>query len=242
MTLSPKRVDRKFASHHPEAQGDRYWSISVSDDGVGMDSETTSQVYDPFFTTKGKGVGTGLGLAMVYNIVKQHKGFVDIESKMGEGTKFIVYLPHYTDVREEMIKKELADVSQSGEGLIMVVDDEQILRQIAREILEEIGFEVVLAEDGEEAVSIYKKKHKEIRLVLLDMLMPKLSGNEVFIKMKKINPNISVILTSGFRKDKRVEQALNAGADGFIKKPYNFKRLSEMVFQVLKSKNKSLPN
>jgi DNA-binding NtrC family response regulator len=123
--------------------------------------------------------------------------------------------------------------------MVMVVDDEQILRQIAREILEEIGFNVILAEDGEEAVSIYRKEYERIRVVLLDMLMPKLSGNEVYSKMKKINPDVKVILTSGFRKDKRVEQALNAGADGFIKKPYNFKRLSEMIFQVLKGKSKS---
>lgn len=240
VSLSPKIVDRQFAFHHPEVQGDQYWSVSVSDEGVGMDNDITSQVYDPFFTTKGKGVGTGLGLAMVYNIIKQHKGFIDIESKPGEGTKFIVYLPQYTDIRKETVKRDLTIMSQSGEGLVMVVDDEQILRQIAREILEEIGFDVLLAEDGEEAVALYKKKHEQIRVVLLDMLMPKLSGNEVYVKMRKINPDVKVILTSGFRKDKRVEQALNAGADGFIKKPYNFKRLSEMVFQVLKDSTKSM--
>lgn len=239
VSLSPKIVDRQFAYRHPEVQGDQYWSISVSDEGVGMENDVVSQVFDPFFTTKDKGMGTGLGLAMVYNIIKQHKGFIDIESKTGEGTKFVIYLPQYTDVREEAVKHDFTTGAFSGEGMVMVVDDEQILRQIAREILEEIGFSVILAEDGEEAVAIYRKEYERIRVVLLDMLMPKLSGNEVYSKMKKINPDVKVILTSGFRKDKRVEQALNAGADGFIKKPYNFKRLSEMIFQVLKRKSKS---
>jgi signal transduction histidine kinase/ActR/RegA family two-component response regulator len=234
LTLSLKslQADKYFCSSHPEAQEISYWVLSVQDTGTGMDSKTVAKIFDPFFTTKEKGKGTGLGLAMVYNIVQQHKGFIDVYSEIGIGTTFSVYLPSIETVQcggECIEESKLAQ----GEGVILVVDDEAIMRELSQEILAECGYQVLLAENGEEGVDVFRKEHDRIDMVLLDMVMPKKSGKEAFIEMKKIDPNVKVLLASGFRKDDRVEEIIKLGLTGFIQKPYTIENLAQAVSEAM---------
>ncbi|MCK7484645.1 MAG: response regulator [Bacillus subtilis] len=226
------RADRHFCNAHPEAVEGDYWVFGVRDDGVGMDSRTVSKIFDPFFTTKEKGKGTGLGLAMVYNIVQQHKGFIDVYSEVGIGTTFHVYLPVFEGADQENSKEDETNVPQ-GEGIVLVVDDEAIIRQTAKAILEECGYTVITAGNGEEGVEVFRKRHSELKAVLLDMVMPKKSGKEAFLEMKQIQPAVRVLMASGFRQDERVQAVLDLGAAGFIQKPYTLKKLAQAIHQAL---------
>jgi PAS domain S-box-containing protein len=224
--------DLDFFQGHPKAEEGYYWKFSVNDEGVGMDEETVAKIFEPFFTTKSKSSGTGLGLAMVYNIVMQHKGMMEVKSEPGKGTSFIVYLPEYRDVLgPQKTKKDEKIVA--GEGLVLVIDDEPIMRKIAIKILEKAGYNVIYAEDGEKGVELFKKHHHDLKLVLLDMQMPKKSGRETYIEMREINPGVKVLLASGFQKDERVEAILRLGVDGFIEKPYTFGQLVKAMQNII---------
>jgi CheY-like chemotaxis protein len=169
---------------------------------------------------------------MVYNIVKQHQGFVDVYSQKGVGSTFNIYLPvlkSISEKREEPSAKEI----QKGEGCILVIDDEEIVRQTAKAILEECGYQVLVADNGIKGIAIYKKKRDIIDGVLLDLVMPKLSGKQTYLKLKKIDQNVKVLLSSGFKKDSRIESILQAGVDGFINKPYSLTSLSKAIYNVL---------
>jgi PAS domain S-box-containing protein len=227
-TLEKTEVDRPFCEIHPDAEETRYWKLSVSDTGVGMDSQTIAKIFDPFFTTKKKETGTGLGMSMVYNIIRQHRGFIDIDSEPGIGTVISVYLPCYETGVSETIPRE-EKVIRPGEGLILIIDDEKIMSSTAKSILEQCGYRAITSENSVEAIDIYTRHRGEIKAVLLDLVMPVLSGEEVFIELKKINPDVKVILTSGYRKDERIERALKLGVSFFIQKPYTFERLADAI-------------
>lgn len=232
VSISKIKSDSFFCANHPEAELIEYYNLCVSDTGVGMDAKTAAKIFDPFFTTKEIGKGTGLGLAMVYNIVKQHKGFIDLYSEKNIGSTFSVYLPVLDN--EGMI---ISSVDKNlnifeGEGLVLIVDDEEMMRKLAGQIMKLFGFETIFANDGLEAVEIYKQRYKEIKLVLLDMVMPKMSGKETYIEMKKINPELIVVLTSGFRQDERVESVIELGVNGFVQKPYTLESLSNAMFDI----------
>jgi len=223
-----------FLQYQQDVKPGEYWHISISDTGIGIPKEALEKIFNPFYTTKKKGVGTGLGLAMVNNIIKQHKGFIQVYSEVGYGTNFNLYLPvHKGDSDSFATAKEV--YIYTGEGVILVVDDDKVIRRSTKAMLETCGYQVILAHDGVEGVEVLKKRHKEIDLVILDMVMPKLSGNETFIKMKKIQKDVKVLLNSGFRRDNHVEDALRRGAKGFLKKPYTLEKLSEYVYKILHS-------
>ena len=224
--------DKCFCKSHPEAKEHYYWLINIKDTGVGMDSKTIAKIFDPFFTTKDKGKGTGLGLAMVYNIVQLHKGFIDVYSEVNEGTAFHIYIPALDDNNVQVSEIEEANVIK-GEGVILLVDDEEIIRSTALEILKELGYEILLAKNGEEGVNMYKKYQERIDLVILDMVMPKMSGKEAFIEIKKINDNAKILMSSGFKFDERVKKVLELGADSFIQKPYTLVKLSKVIYNTL---------
>lgn len=235
ISLERVKTDKYFFKLHPETgEEEDYWVISVQDTGIGMKPQTVTKIFDPFFTTKNEGEGTGLGLAMVYNIIKQHKGFIDVYSQDGIGTTFYIYLPILKHKIEEKIHRAEEKIP-GGEGLILVVDDEEIMRQTAKSILEECGYDVILAENGEEAVDIYKTQHQNIKAVLLDMVMPKMSGKQAFIELIKINKNVKTLLASGFKKDSRVESILELGVKGFIQKPYGLVKLANSMNNVINS-------
>ncbi|UCH98365.1 MAG: response regulator, partial [Candidatus Aminicenantes bacterium] len=241
LSISLERVqtDKYFLQLYPETEPEEkeedYWTISVQDTGIGMNPQTLDKIFDPFFTTKEDGKGTGLGLAMVYNIIKQHKGFIDVYSQERIGTTFHIYLPILKPNKLEEKNHKLKEKIHRGEGLILVVDDEEIMRQTAKAILEECGYDVILAANGEEAVNIYKKYHHTIKGVLLDMVMPKMSGKQAYMEMSKMNENVKVLLASGFKKDSRVESILELGVKGFIQKPYALVKLANSMHEVLNS-------
>jgi len=234
LTVALRQVtsDTGFLRHHPEAPQGDYWQLSVQDSGVGMDAMTKAKIFDPFFTTKQTGKGTGLGLAMVYNIVRQHAGFIDVHSESGCGSTFDVYLPVLHAAGTRNGDEPVMEVRR-GSGLILVVDDEEIIRQTARAILEECGYTVVLAHNGEEGVRIFKARHDKIKAVLLDMVMPKKSGKEAYLEMRAIDPDLKVLLSSGFKQDERVESVIKLGVQSFIQKPYSLDTLSRAIFTVI---------
>jgi two-component system, cell cycle sensor histidine kinase and response regulator CckA len=228
ISLQPLPADRNFIARHPEAGAASYIRISVADTGVGMDSRTAPKIFDPFFTTKEKGKGTGLGLAMVYNIVKQHSGFIDVHSEPARGSIINIYIPAFTGgLTAARLPEEKGIVR--GSGTILIVDDEEIMRNAAHTMLQECGYKVIVASDGSEALTIYRSSHGSITAVLLDLAMPKKSGREVFYEMQKINKQVKVLLTTGFRFDDRVQELKDAGVSGFIQKPYTITELSEKI-------------
>ena len=228
--------DKHFVKNHPEAESDTtYWIVSISDTGVGMDSKLMSKIFDPFFTTKDKEKGTGLGLSMVYNIVKLHNGFIDVYSEFGHGTTFNVYLP-VTETKMIFKKEDSESDIICGSGLILVIDDEFLIRQTYKDMLTECGYNVMLAEDGFQGVDLYIEHKNQISLVILDMAMPKKSGIETYKELKIINPDIKVLMASGFRQDERVIQSLQMGVNRFLQKPFTVNTLSQNIDIILKNK------
>jgi CheY-like chemotaxis protein len=207
-----------------------YVRISISDTGVGMDRETREHIFDPFFTTKEK--GTGLGLSLAYGIVKKHGGFIQTYSEPGRGSTFKVNLPAGRAGKEYPHGEEERDLRQGSE-LVLVVDDEPMIKTLAQDILQRYGYTVLTAEGGEEAIAIYSRQWKEISLVLLDMVMPKIDGREVFRRVREINPRVKVIVSSGYSHDRDADDLLEQGAAGFVQKPYRMADLLKMVEKVL---------
>jgi len=233
MAVDLIETDSHFRENHPEAQFPSYLKFSVSDTGVGMESKDVAKIFDPFFSTKEKDKGTGLGLAMVYNIVLQQNGFIDVYTEKGIGSTFNIYLPLYAGGKVEAAGIA-ADISK-GEGLILVVDDDEIVRETAREILQLVGYKVITASDGREGVAIYQAHQERIKAVMLDMVMPNMSGRQAFLEMKKINPAVKVLLVSGFRQDSRVEEILALGVKSFLHKPYSMEDLTRTMNEVVAS-------
>jgi PAS domain S-box-containing protein len=210
-----------------------YWVVSIQDSGVGIDNSTQKKIFDPFFSTKEKYQGTGLGLSMVFNIVQDLKGFITVESSPGKGTSFNIFFPVEMGKQMASIPSHSSQIKKlSGEGLILVVDDEELMRDMARNVLHEFGYRTITAENGREGVRLHAKHRKEIRAVILDMAMPVMSGKDAYIQMRKTDPQIKVILASGFLKDERVEEILALGVRGFVQKPYSVNRLMEELNRV----------
>lgn len=208
----------------------QYILLTVSDNGTGMTKEISDRVFEPFFTTKDKSKGTGLGLATVYGIVKNHNGYIFCDSEPGKGTRFSIFLPA---VETGVVKEPEKIKTTAGVETILVVDDEPSVLNISETMLKELGYRVLSANDGDEAITIYKKKKDRIDLVLLDIVMPKKDGKEVFYDLKEIDPDVKVLLFSGYTKEGATE-ILDAGAIGFMKKPFTIGQLSETIDGVLK--------
>jgi two-component system, cell cycle sensor histidine kinase and response regulator CckA len=212
----------------------RYVKISITDTGIGMDEKTMERIFDPFFTTKEMGRGTGLGLASAYGIIKSHNGFISVYSEKGTGTTFTVHIP-VSDKKVMHVEKD-SETFVTGHGNILLVDDEDVIIDVGKEILEVLGYKVFVAKSGYEAISVLKKRKEEIDLVILDMIMPGMSGGETFDAIKSINSNIKVILSSGYSLDARRTKMLDRGYDGFIQKPYDLNTLSRKVREVIDKK------
>ncbi len=205
--------------------------LSVTDTGVGMDKETLERIFDPFFTTRKMGRGTGLGLASVYGIIKAHKGYIKVESEQDRGTTFKIYFP----VSEKEVAKpaKIADQVLKGTETILLVDDEAPVLKTGAKILNTLGYTVLKAKSGHEAVNIYKTNQKKIDMVILDMIMPDIGGGKVYDLMKQINPDIKVLLCSGYSIDGRSTEILEHGCNGFIQKPFDVKNLSGIIREIL---------
>ncbi|HPJ33992.1 MAG TPA: PAS domain S-box protein [Spirochaetota bacterium] len=214
-------------------EGD-YISISVTDTGIGMDEEVKSHLFEPFFTTKESGKGTGMGLASVYGTIKNHNGSVSVYSEPGEGTTFRIYLPVLKGYNEKRKKTVSLDVPDIPPQRVLIIDDEDVVRGVLSEMLDGMGHSVYEASNGAEGVALYKENWREIDIVIVDMIMPRMNGRDAFLEMKKVNPDIRAILSSGFSLDEESQSMLTEGVMGFIHKPYRTDELMEKMAEIIK--------
>jgi two-component system, cell cycle sensor histidine kinase and response regulator CckA len=236
VSVGQTAVDRLFRSRHPDAGHPFFWNLTVSDTGVGMDRGMLDKIFDPFFTTKSEEQGTGLGLAMTAAIIKQQGGFIEVQSEPGAGTTFNVYLP------AAMQQAALAAITAPepvprGEGLVLIADDELITRQALKAILEECGFVVLPAEDGVQALDFFKIYSSDIRVVMLDLIMPRKSCRDTCMALKDINPQVKVIVMSGVVNDARIDELHTLGFNCFIEKPLTMEKVGRMLHDVLSTKS-----
>jgi len=209
----------------------RYVKISVTDNGSGMDKTTQKRIFEPFFTTKEKSRGTGLGLASAYGIIMNHEGIINVSSTKGVGTTFNIYLP--ASQKEIEQKKEPVKDLLRGSETILLVDDEEMILDVGKELLETLGYTVLVAKGGTCALDIYTKDPRSIDLVILDMVMPDLSGGETYDALKVTNSHVKVLLSSGYSADSQAKQILERGCDGFIQKPFSLKEISQKLREIL---------
>jgi PAS domain S-box-containing protein len=225
-------ITTNYCLSHKLARPGEYIRLDICDDGLGISPEDLPRIFEPFFTTKEAGKGTGLGLAMVMDIIVNHKGWIEVESEPNKGTTFSVFLPRLQDtIREEKTSPEAQ--FQGGSETILLVDDEESVRALGKKTLERFGYTVLLASDGKEAIEIYQKKQSEIDLIIIDLLMPRISGKDTLLELQSLNKEVKVILCSGYAVGETVQEFLNMGAKGFVHKPFAFKQLLGAIREAL---------
>jgi len=214
-----------------EIPGGPYVKISVTDTGIGMNQKTMNRIFEPFFTTKEVGKGTGLGLASAYGIIKNHNGIIRVYSEMGHGTTFNIYLPvsKGEEVKTEVIKTDMV----KGNEAVLLVDDEEGPIMVEELMLKELGYQVIPARSGKEAIELYRNNNNAFDLVALDMIMPEMSGKETYERLKELDPDVKVLLVSGYSLNKQVEELMDLGCNGFIQKPFDILQLSQKIRDVL---------
>lgn len=216
-----EKIDKMFIKSHGYGEPGEYALISVSDSGAGMDEATREKVFEPFFTTKEVGKGTGLGLSIVYGIVKQHNGYITVYSEVGKGTTFKIYLPMARPVAVEAAPVETAELPTSAMGTetVLVAEDDANVRKLSKTLLETFGYTVIEVVNGEEAVQKYLENKDAIKLIVLDVIMPRKNGMEAYEEIKKIAPEVRVIFMSGYTADvMQTKEIIENGLD-FVSKP-----------------------
>lgn len=214
----------------PELKPGAYVRVQVTDTGAGMDQKTLEHAFDPFFSTKAPGTASGLGLSLVYSIVKRHNGKVSLFSKPGLGTTVTMHFPASEQVAEEEHAPPKARRAASRiRGNVLVVDDETMIRRTVKRLLNRLGYTAVLASDGEEALEIYEEQGDDISFVLLDLIMPVMDGAEVMERLKELDPELPIIILSGFWKQEQVAEFRQKGAVGFLRKPFTLDELAEQL-------------
>jgi CheY-like chemotaxis protein len=218
----------------------RYVLISVTDTGTGMDQETQKRIFEPFFTTKAKEFGTGLGLASAFGIINNHKGAITVQSEPGRGSTFTLYLPA-VDAAPQDTALPPAQL-QSGKATILLVDDEPFITEVESAILENLGHTVQVCNSGAQALAYYRDHHQHIDLVILDIVMPGMNGEETFLGLRSINPEAKVLLASGYSAEGQAEKLLQLGCKGFLQKPFTSSLLSRKVMEIWKGEPESPVN
>lgn len=233
LTLTVGRIylDESYCSASPfDLIAGTYVHILVKDQGEGMSEEVMNRIFEPFFTTKEMGKGTGLGMAATYGTVVSHRGAITVKSIIGVGTNVDIYLPLYNP---EESQEEVFSVFDSGRsvhgGKILVIDDEDVIRTMVKEILEMLGYEVITAKDGFEGIAKFETHKEELRGVLLDMIMPKMNGREVYSMIRAIEPEAKVIMISGFIDETHIDELFDLGMSGFVKKPFTIESIIEAL-------------
>jgi two-component system cell cycle sensor histidine kinase/response regulator CckA len=235
LTIETKNVvlDQDYCKTHLEVTPGNYVMLSMSDNGIGMSRVTQEHIFEPFYTTKGPGKGTGLGLAMVYGIVKGHGGNIVCQSKPGEGTVFRIYFPVIEEGRESGPDEQAFAEIRGGTETILLVDDEDSIRELGGEMLRRFGYTVLVAVDGETALEIYREEKENIALIILDLIMPGMGGQKCLEKVLEIDPAQRVLIASGHSPNGSTRESLQGGASGYVKKPYELRPMLAMVRQIL---------
>ena len=231
-TMNVTSEDIVEKPYTPEAGN--YVLLTVRDTGIGMDKDVKDRIFEPFFTTKDVSKGIGLGLSSTYTIVKSHRGYIDVDSRKGHGTFFNIYLP--ATEKEVDPETKVNGKILKGDETVLLVDDDDMVIEGCGELLDKTGYTVLTAKGGKDAIEIYKKKQNQIALVILDMIMPGMDGDETYKRLKEINPHIKVLLSSGHRMDDPTAGILKRGCDGFIQKPFNIMDLSKTIREILDQK------
>jgi two-component system cell cycle sensor histidine kinase/response regulator CckA len=213
------------------AQPGEFVAVAITDTGVGMDEETAKRVFDPFFTTKEKDRGTGLGLACAYGIIKNHDGIITVESAKGRGATFTVYIPASDkDIREA--KREEQEILKGSET-VLLIDDEELILEVGGALLKKMGYRVLTAADGREGIEVYSQNREAVAIVILDLIMPDIGGGEVYERLKAVDSNVKVLLSSGYSINGQAAEILNRGCNGFIQKPFRPDELSKKLRAIL---------
>jgi CheY-like chemotaxis protein len=232
--LSVKTANRAISSRSAKRFGTKageYAMIAVSDTGVGMNQATLDRIFEPFFTTKDRGHGTGLGLSSAYGIIQNHNGFIEVQSQEGRGSTFSIFLPA---VKAKTAADEMStDKLLKGKETVLLVDDEKLIADIGSQCLTKLGYTALTAASGREAVEIYQKQHQQIDLIILDMIMPGMGGEKTFERLKEINPDVKVLLASGYSIESRTHAIMKSACNAFIQKPFNLIDFSQKLRAVL---------
>ncbi|NNL41393.1 MAG: PAS domain S-box protein [Desulfobacterales bacterium] len=226
-------IDKGYGGNLKVKQGE-YVKVSVVDTGTGMDKKIQEKIFDPFFTTKQKGRGTGLGLASASEVIRNHGGLIDVYSEKNNGATFNIYLP--ASDKKVIQEKELTRKILKGTETILLVDDEEMIIEVNQEILKTLGYKPLIARTGKQAVEIYKNSKDKINMVILDMVIPGMGGGEAYDSLKKIDPKIKVLLSSGYSISGQAAEILERGCNGFIQKPFKLRELSVKIRDVLDEK------
>ncbi|MBN1823700.1 MAG: PAS domain S-box protein [Endomicrobiales bacterium] len=227
------KIDFEAVSANLDAKQGEYACISVSDSGVGIDKVTIQRIFEPFFTTKELGRGTGLGLSVVYGIVKSHGGFIMVDSEINKGTTFEIYIPATEKKKTEVREKSGMELKGENE-LVLIVDDEKEILTLAKRILEANGYRALTAESGEKAVELFNANKSDVRLVILDMIMPRMDAMDIVNELKKIEPDANIILSTGYSQGDKAGEFNEKGINTIIQKPYNVNELLVHVKKALK--------
>jgi CheY-like chemotaxis protein len=232
---SPATLKEEYCRLNVGATAGDYVLLEICDTGHGMDKETVEHIFEPFYTTKAMGRGTGLGLAMVHGIVKQHNGHVTVHSEVGEGTTFKVYFPASGgEVENDVLTSTI--MPAFGTETVLLVDDEEFVRELGARVLTNHGYTVLQAKNGTEALDLFKKESSRISLVILDLIMPGMGGRECLKGLLKIDPNMKILVASGYSADGSVGEIIRMGAKGFVTKPLRVKDLLREVRRVLEER------
>ncbi len=233
LTIQTTNIDQGHFSVPSGAKPGDYVLLTVSDTGIGIDKETLDRIFDPFYSAKGLAYKTGLGLAVVHGIIEQHGGYIICDSKPGKGTTFKIYLPAAVVIKPDAVSEEAQP--PGGTETILLVDDEEYIRDLASRFLDRAGYRVITAEDGRKAVGVYETEKNSISLVILDLIMPKMGGRECLEELMKVEPKVKVLVSSGYSDAEKRDDLIQVGAKGFVGKPFQMTQLLKTVREVLDS-------
>jgi PAS domain S-box-containing protein len=232
-------LERGFAANLGfDLEAGSYLRLAITDTGVGMSPEVQARIFEPFFTTKEVGRGTGLGLSVVWGTVKDHRGAITIASRPGAGTTIHIYLPLVEQTRSDRIAT--TPPTEHGSGRILVVEDEDLVRSSTTLLLEDLGYEVISAKDGQQGVEVFEREHGSLFAVLLDAVMPRLGGRDTFRAMRAIDPSVPIILTSGFTRDLAVKDLRDQGLFAFLAKPFPRHELARVIAMAVEARREHL--
>ena len=228
-------LDEEYCRSYPGVQPGKYVLLTVSDTGHGMDKQTLAHIFEPFYTTKRLGKGTGLGLAMVYGIIQQHGGQIKCESEPGQGATFKIYLPAIDEERPELEAETAKIMPKGGTETILLVDDEDFVRDLAEKLLTRAGYTVLTASSGPAALDLYLREGERISLVILDLIMPEMGGEKCLEEILGLNPDAKIIISSGAAVEGKKKETIESGARGFVSKPFQVREMLKTAREVLDS-------